>query len=210
MIRALFRSRRLGARIMQAVLEFAPLVAFLTAYYLADLYTATAVLMGAMLLLLVVDYLRTRKIPRMHALSTALVFVFGAATLLLRDERFIQWKPTAFFWLISAAFLGSLWIGERPLVQRLLGTPLGELGTRVPTGVWRGLNWLWAMFYAALGVLNIAVAFNASERTWVNFKVFGLTAATLVFIAAQLFWLVRRYDNTEAPASETREGEQTP
>jgi intracellular septation protein len=39
--------------------------------------------------------------------------------------------------------------------------------------------------------LNLLVAFNASERTWVNFKLFGLTAATVVFAALQLAWLAR-------------------
>ena len=38
----------------------------------------------------------------MHALSAVLVFVFGTATLVLHDLRFIQWKPTVFFWLASA------------------------------------------------------------------------------------------------------------
>ena len=82
--------------------------------------------MAAMALLLAVDYLRTRRIPPMHALSAVLVFVFGAATLVLHDQRFIQWKPTIFFWLLSLAFLASIWIGERPLVQRLIGAALGD------------------------------------------------------------------------------------
>src|SRR5665213_1521545 len=59
---------------MQALLEFAPLAAFLVAYYAAGLYTATAVLMAAMAILLVVDYARGRRIPPMHALSALLVF----------------------------------------------------------------------------------------------------------------------------------------
>src|SRR5688500_1876238 len=72
---------------MQNLLDLAPLVAFLVAYYAADLYTATAVLMVAMALLLVVDYVRERRIPPMHALSAVLVFAFGAATLALHDQR---------------------------------------------------------------------------------------------------------------------------
>lgn len=176
---------------MQSILEIAPLIAFLIAYYAKGLYTATAVLMGAMLLLLAVDFARTRRIPAMHALSAILVFAFGSATLLLNDQRFIQWKPTVFFWLVSVAFLGSFWIGERTLVERFLGAALGS-EARVEQALWRRLNGLWVAFYAALGALNLAVAFNASERTWVNFKVFGLTILTLGFVAGQLFWLLRR------------------
>ena len=176
---------------MQALLEFAPLAAFLVAYYAAGLYAATAVLMVAMALLLIIDYSRSRRVPPMHALSAVLVFAFGTATLVLHNQRFIQWKPTVFFWLASLAFLGSFWIGERPLVQRFLGAALGDQ-VQVEPSLWRRLNWLWIGFYIFLGGLNLVVAFNASERAWVNFKVFGLTIATFFFVAAQVAWLARR------------------
>jgi intracellular septation protein len=63
------------------------------------------------------------------------------------------------------------------------------------------LNALWVAFYAGLGVLNIEVAYHASERTWVNFKVFGLTLATAAFIFAQVFWLARRVAPAAAGAA---------
>jgi intracellular septation protein len=176
---------------MQSLLELAPLVAFFVAYSLGGIYVATAVLMGAMALLLLIDYVRTRKIPAMHGISAVLVFLFGAATLILHNQRFIQWKPTVFFWLLSVALLGSMWIGKQPLVQRLLGKAL-EGQVQVSDGTWRRLNLLWVVFYAILGAANLAVAFNTSEATWVKFKVIGLTAVTLVFTAAQIAWLFRR------------------
>src|SRR5450631_830805 len=176
---------------MQALLEFAPLAVFFVAYKAAGLYVATAALMVSMALLLIVDYVRSRRVPPMHLLSAVLVWAFGTATLVLHNQRFIQWKPTVFFWLASLAFLASFWIGDRPLAQRLLSAALGE-ETRVAPLLWRRLNWLWIVFYVLLGFLNLAVAFNASERTWVNFKVFGLTLATFVFIGAQVMWLARR------------------
>jgi intracellular septation protein len=179
---------------MQALLEFAPLAAFLIAYRIGGLYTATATLMAAMAALLLIDYVRGRRIPPMHSLSAVLVFLFGAATLVLHDQRFIQWKPTVFFWLASVAFFGSFWIGKQPLVQRLLGATLGGADARVPDSTWRRLNALWVVFYAALGGLNLLVAFNTSERTWVNFKVFGLTCATFLFVATQVVWLTKRGD----------------
>jgi intracellular septation protein len=185
---------------MQALLEFLPLVAFLVAYYLHGMYAATAALMVAMALLLVVDLVTLRRIPSMHALSAALVFAFGSATLILHDQRFIQWKPTVFFWLVSAAFLVSFWVGERPLVERLLGKALGS-EMRVPEALWRRLNWLWIVFYAVLGVLNLIVAFNASQKAWVNFKVFGLTLLTAAFIAGQLAWLSRRLTTRASSAA---------
>jgi intracellular septation protein len=182
---------------MQNLLEFAPLVAFLITYYAFDIYRATAVLMIAMLLLLLVSFLRTRHISRMQGLSAALVFVFGGATLWLHDQRFIQWKPTIFFWLASLAFLLSRWIGTKTLTERALGSLFaGELS--VSAAQWRTVNAWWVIFYAVLGAVNLYVAFNASERAWVNFKVFGLTALTLLFVMGQVLWLKQRSSTVQS------------
>jgi intracellular septation protein len=176
---------------MQALTAFAPLVAFFVTYSLRGLYTATAVLMVAMLALLAIDWLRTRRIPPLHALSTVLVLVFGGATLLLHNRLFIQWKPTILFWLVSAAFVASAWIGERTLAERFLGATL-EGRLQVSAAQWRRVNGWSAAFYAGLGVLNLAVAYGASERAWVYFKLFGLAALTFVFILLQVLWLHSR------------------
>jgi intracellular septation protein len=185
---------------MQAVSEFAPLLAFIVAYYLRGLYTATAVLMAAMLLLLLVDWLRLRRVLPMHALSALLVLIFGAATLLLHNKQFIQWKPTVFFWLASLAFLGSFWIGKHTLTERFLGSAFGER-LQLTAGLWRRLNGWWVAFYAVLGALNLAVAHYASERAWVAFKVFGLTALTLAFVVGQVLWLHAHQDPARAESS---------
>lgn len=186
---------------MQSLLELAPLLAFLIAYFRGGLYVATGVLMGAMALLLLADLVRGRRIPPMHTLSAVLVFLFGTATLLLHNQRFIQWKPTVFFWLASLAFLGSFWIGRQTLVQRLLGAALGEHAGRIESRLWQRLNALWVVFYAVLGAANLVVAFNAPEQVWVYFKVFGLTAATFLFVIAQVAWLARRSGIAAAPQS---------
>jgi intracellular septation protein len=186
---------------MQALLEFAPLAAFLAAYYWAGFYVATAVLMVGMALLLAVDLLRTRRIPLLHGASAALVFAFGTATLVLHDQRFLEWKPTVFFWALAVAFLASGWIGAKPLAQRLLEAALGSPGN-LGRALWWRVNLAWVAFYLVLGGLNLYVARNASERTWVEFKVFGLTLATLAFVIAQAVWLARQ-PATPVPAAES-------
>jgi intracellular septation protein len=186
---------------MQALTEFAPLVAFVVAYWLGGLYAATAVLMGAMLLLVAIDWLRTRTIPPMHALSTVLVLIFGGATLALHDRTFIQWKPTVFFWLVSLAFIGSFWIGERTLTERLLRTALAEAfgeRLRLSAPLWRRLNLLWVVFYALLGALNVVVLEYLSERAWAVLKLVDVVLM-LIFVAAQVMWLAAR----AAPAGTT-------
>ena len=175
---------------MQALAEFAPLVAFFVTYRLGGLYAATAVLMVAMLALLGFDWLRQRRIPPLHAVSAALVLVLGGATLVLHNRLFIQWKPTVLFWLVSVAFIASFWIGERTLTQRFLEPALAGR-VAVSPQQWRRVNGTSAVFYALLGGLNLAVAYGASERTWVYFKLFGLAVLTFVFVALQVLWLSR-------------------
>jgi intracellular septation protein len=133
----------------------------------------------------------------MHALSTVLVLVFGGATLLLHNRLFIQWKPTVLFWLLSIAFAGSFWIGERPLAQRFLEPALE--GRQVSSSQWRAVNAWSVLFYALLGGLNLAVAYGASERSWVYFKLFGLAILTFAFITWQVLWLHGR--SAPAPAA---------
>ena len=188
---------------MQALLDIAPVAAFFAAYYLSghNIYTATATLMVAMLPLLIVDLVRTRRIPPLHALSAVLVFGFGSATLILHDQRFIQWKPTVLCWLVSAAFLVSFRVGAQTLAERTLGAALVSEGVTVPARSWRVLNWLWVVFYAALGALNLLVAYYAPERVWVNFKLFGLWIAIVGFTIAQLAWLLKRGTAAASPPS---------
>jgi intracellular septation protein len=176
---------------MQAVLGIAPLVAFFVAYSLRGLYVATAVLIAVMLLMCAYDLLRTRRIPPMHGLSTALVLVFGGATLLLHNRLFIQWKLTVLCWLVSAAFVATFWLGDKTLAERFLGAALeGQL--QVPQALWRRVNAWSAAFYAGLGALNLAFVYGASERTWVYFKLFGVAVLIFAFVALQVFWLHSR------------------
>jgi len=188
---------------MQAVTEFAPLVAFFVAYPLGGLYTATAVLMAAMLALLAVDWLRLKRIPPMHSVSTVLVLIFGGATLVLRNPVFIQWKPTVFFWLVSLAFLGSFWIGARTLAERLLGAALAQgFGERLrlDAPLWRRLNLLWALFYFLLGALNLIVLRYLSVGAWIALKLVDVVLM-LVFVGAQVLWLAARATPEAQPES---------
>jgi intracellular septation protein len=172
------------------LLEFLPLVAFLIAYkFFGGIYVATSVLMVGMVLSLAVTWLRTKKLPPMLALSTALVLVFGTATLVLRDARFIQWKPSIFLWLLALAFLGSAFIGQQTLAQRLLQPALGE--AQLERRDWLKLNWAWVLYGLVIGTANIVVAYSVPEDTWVSLKIPGLMGSMLLFLVGQMFWLQR-------------------
>jgi intracellular septation protein len=176
---------------MQNALNFLPLLGFWLAYKLGGIYVATAVLMGLMVLVVLIDWLRTRHLSPLLGLSTVLVLLLGSATLILHDARFLKLKPTIFLWLLALAFLASQWIGHSPFTQRLLEPAMpvpGALSARA----WRRANLTWVGFYVLLGAANLYVAFHASESAWVNFKVYGMTAATMLFAAGHGLWLASR------------------
>jgi intracellular septation protein len=174
---------------MQNLLELAPLLVFFGVYATAGIYAATAALMAAMLLLLAYDWLATRKLPTMHLVSAVLVWVFGAVTLVLRDVRFIQWKATVFYWLIALVLLGSVWIGRQTLLERLMAKAVPE-NLVVPPGKWRSASVVAALFYVAIGGVNLWVAYRMSEARWVFFKTWLMVPIIFVFTAGLMFWLL--------------------
>lgn len=170
------------------LLEFLPVAAFLGVYlYLRDIYTATMVLMAAMVLSALVFFIRTRKVPTMFGISTLLVLAFGTATVLLRNPKFIQWKPTILLWGMALAFLLSNWVGKAPLAQRMLQPALGE--QQLPRSDWLKLNWAWVLFGLLTGLANIVIAYHAPEATWVKIKSIGLMVTMFVFLIGQMVWL---------------------
>ncbi len=173
---------------MNQLLEWAPLIVFFVGFKLLGIYWATAALMAACLLQLAVHRLQTGKFKTMHIVTSAVVVVLGSATLLLHDRRFIQWKPTVLLALASAAFLGSMFIGKQPLARRMLEAVFKE-PLQISARTWLTINMLWVGWFAVLAAANIYVARNFAESVWVNFKVFGISIAMLVFMVPQVLWL---------------------
>ena len=173
---------------MDQLLELSPLVVFLAAWTWKDIYWATAALMIACVLLLVVHRLRTGKFKTMHIVTAAVALVLGAATLWKHDSRFIQWKPTVLFAITAVAFFGSMFIGKQPLVRRLLG-PAFEGTVEISARAWLAINSLWVAWFVLLAAANIYVARNYAESVWVHFKVIGIPIAMFVFMLPQVFWL---------------------
>ncbi|MBI5450763.1 MAG: septation protein A [Gammaproteobacteria bacterium] len=170
---------------MKFLFDLFPVLLFFATYKLADIYVATAVAIVASLAQTAIHYYRHRRIESMHIITLLMVLVFGGATLWLHNEAFIKWKPSAVNWLLGLVFLLSPLFGK-PLIQRLMGGV-----TELPATIWQRLNLAWALFFIASGFLNLYVAYRFDTDTWVNFKLFGLTALTIVFILAQSLFLAR-------------------
>lgn len=172
---------------MKLFFDLFPVLLFFIAYKMFDIYVATGVIIVASMLQTSYSRIRHGKFERMHLITLAVVLVFGGLTLALRNPVFIKWKPSIVNWALAAAFLGSEWIGGKNLVRRMM-----EKSIVLPEELWTRLNVAWVGFFIICGAANLAVAFTCTEDTWVNFKLFGLTGLSFLFVIGQAL-AIRNY-----------------
>jgi len=142
---------------MKILFDLLPIVLFFVAYKFAGIYVATGVAIAAAALQVTWVWWREHRLDKLLLGTLGLILVFGGLTIFLRDPIFVMWKPTLVNWLFASAFLGSQWIGERPLTERMMGQAI-----QVPAPVWRHLNLAWALFFVCLGLANLFVVYWAS------------------------------------------------
>ena len=200
---------------MKQLLEFLPLVLFFGAYqmdgeivtvgswsYTFDgIFSATAVLMVSSVIVWLLASALSRQNERRLMWMAIAVVVFGAATLILRDQRFIQWKPTVFNWVLAVVFLGSQFMGDRNLLQRLLG---GQLS--LTRRVWTQLNTLWISNFSLVGALNLLVAYQCEEAFWVSYKLYSSIGFTVVLMLLTILIVAPHLKEQEAVENEQAGG----
>ena len=170
---------------MKFLIDFFPIALFFGAYKLADIYTATAVLMAATVVQTALIYKMDGKLQTMHKITLVLVLGFGALTLGLHDERFIKWKPTLLYTGLAVALAIAHWVMNKNFLQLMLGQQL-----QLPARVWHRMNIAWMLYCLFMAAVNGYVAAYYSTEDWVNFKVWGYVFP-LVFIVAQGIYVAR-------------------
>jgi len=200
---------------MKQLLEFLPLVLFFGAYQmdgeivtfggwshtLDGIFSATAVLMVSSVMVWLMACALSRQNERRLMWMAIAVVVFGAATLILRDQRFIQLKPTVFNWVLAVVFLGSQFVDDRNLLERLLG---GQLS--LTRRVWTQLNALWVGNFTLVGALNLFVAYQYEEAFWVSYKLYSSIGFTIVLMLLTILIVAPHLKEQEAVESEQAGG----
>jgi intracellular septation protein len=166
--------------------DFFPVILFFVAFKFADIFVATAVAIAATVAQIGWTLARRRKPSNMQWVSLVIIVLFGGATLLLRDETFIKWKPTVLYWLAGVVFLGGL-----AFRTNLVKSVMSEGGLELPEPVWTKLCVAWGIFFLFKGTLNLWVAYHYPTDVWVNFKLFGGMGLMLAFVIAQAVWISR-------------------
>ena len=169
---------------MRFLADYFPLLLFFVAFKWQGIWVATAVAIAASVLQIAWFHFRG-NVSAVHWLSLAFSVVFGGATLILRDERFIKWKPTVLY----LAFGAILAAGKVIWGRDLLAVVMKDIA--LPPPIWSRLTWSWVAFFCAMAFANWYIAFHFPTETWVDFKVWGGIGLFLLFALAQGLFLAR-------------------
>lgn len=189
---------------MKQLIDFIPLIAFFVvykmeprmvdlgghAYELGGPFSATFVLMAISTIVYGGLFLKNRTLEKSHVITLVAVLGFGLMTLLFHDVAFLKWKAPIVNWVFALAFLFSQFVGNKPLIQRMLDHAL-----KLPDSVWHRMNISWVVFFVFLGAANLFVAFTF-DAIWVDFKVFGSLILTVLFVIIQML-SITKYIRTE-------------
>ena len=158
-----------------------------------------ASLVGIVATVLQILYLlaRGRKVDGMLWLSLGVILVTGGATIYFHDQTFIMWKPTILYWVFALALFVAQVGFRNNLMRKVM-----EAQIRLPDAVWAKVGYAWMTFFAAIGVLNLVMAFivfKGNTGAWVNFKLFGITGIFFAFIVVQTLMLSKYIEDQEQP-----------
>ena len=179
--------------------ELGPLIVFFIANARYHLFVATGAFMVAIVVAMIASYVVTRHVPLMALVTGAIVLLFGTLTLVLHDETFIKVKPTIIYGLFAATLGGGLLFG-----RSFIALLFDQMFNLTPHG-WRILTFRWALFFAAMAVLNEVIWRTQSTDFWVGFKALGVIPITMGFAILQMP-LIKRY-HVEPVSLETSEAD---
>jgi len=190
---------------MKFLFDFFPVLLFFIVFKSYDdqvegMVAATAALIVATIVQITYNWLRHKKIEKMHIITLVLVILFGGATIYFKEPQFLIWKVTIANWLFAIVFYASHFIGTKtPLVRRMM-----QANISMPDQAWHHLSLSWIFFFVLTGVINLLVAHFFSFDIWVDFKLFGILGLTLIFVIVQGIFLSKHITGNSAESEETK------
>lgn len=180
------------------ILDFGPLLAFFIAYQISGIIVGTLTFMIAIIVSITISLIKAGRVAPMSWISAVLVVGFGGLTIYFHDPKFIQIKPTIIYTGFALLLFGGLAM-RRPLLKYVFGPifeGLSEAG-------WLKLSRNWALFFAAMAMLNEALRATLTFETWLSVKVWGITILSLAFAYANIPMLLRHGFNPIDPKQDT-------
>ena len=194
-----------GSGLLNLLVDYGPLLIFFLTYkyYSSGHAEIFAVIRGtgafivSAIAALIVSKIRLGKISPMLWLSTALIVGFGTVTIVLRDEFWIQVKPTVIYLLFAAALLGG-WLRGKAVLKWLLEAAFDGLSDEG----WLKLSRNWGWFMLFLAVLNEVLRQWLSFGDWLAAKLWVFLPLSFLFTFLHLPMLMRHGLGAEAREEE--------
>ena len=162
---------------MKFLYDLLPVILFFISYKIYDIFIATGVAIIATLLQVLYDYIKNKNIDKMLLFNGATITILGGLTIIFQDKTFIMWKPSVLYWLFAAVLFISNYFFNKNLIKLAMGQKI-----ELEDSYWNNLNNAKGLFFIMLGFINLYVAYNYEEDTWVNFKLFGITGILFIYI----------------------------
>lgn len=177
---------------MKFFFEIFPVVVFFFVFKTHGIMAATAAAIVATIAQAGWSWMRHGKIERMMLINLAIIVLLGGATLALKDETFIKWKPTVLYWAFAIILFASNFIFKKNLIKLMMGSKM-----KMKDSLWNKLNLSWSGFFIFMGLANLYFAFNFDTDTWVNFKLFGGMGLLFLFALGQALVLSKHISPSE-------------
>ena len=179
---------------LEQLKNFLPILIFVGAYVLTDIYVATAALMIAVTVQVGLLWLTKKPISMELKVTFWVGLVMGSLTLIFRNELFIQWKTTIVYWVMASGLVATHFKGKNYGMEMLLKKAFAGQVTEVEDAkaVWRAINIGWIAVFASFGAINLFVAYYYSLDFWVSFKLVGGLLMTFTAMIGSVFFLYRK------------------
>jgi len=148
---------------LKFIIDFLPIVLFFIVYKNYGIYPAIYSMIAATAVQILFTKISMGKYEKSHLITFALLIIFGGITLAFNDPAFIMWKVSVLYILFAIVLIGSIFIGEKTLLQRMLGKEINA-----PKNSWKNVTWLWGVGFLVIALIN-AIYVNSALVARSNF-----------------------------------------
>jgi intracellular septation protein len=192
------------ARPGQWIIDLGPVLVFVLSFALLQrlpaykdnaIYIATGVFIAAVIVAMIHSQITRGRVAPVLIVTGVIVTAFGALTIALHNDTFIKIKNTIENGFFAIAIAGSLLAGQNAM--RLMFGHVFNMSDRA----WTIFAWRWAGLFGCLAVVNEIMRASLTTPGWIAWHFPVLFGLTMVFIVANLPFIMKHHVEPDAPAS---------
>lgn len=162
---------------MKHILNILQMLIFFIFYKFYNIFVASGSLIVTSGLICIFHWIFSHELDKINLFSLFIVSLFSFLTIFFHNAQFIKWKITIIYTILSIILFLSQFFTNKSILQRCL-----EKDIKISDISWYKINLFWSIFFLFCAFLNVYIASYFSEKTWVIFKVFGVTILMFFFI----------------------------